>query len=257
MTVDYTKEFEKAQHSNSPHTQPLTQVSEIKNTSTNPVREKFPTLNWGAFLLTWIWGVGNAVPAAFLALIPPFTPFIALLLLFKGNQWAWKRKRWRDLNHFKRVQTRWAIVGFTVWTIFPLTLMGLSYIGISSLKNSDIYQESYSKVINDPHVIELLGTPITPSLLINGNVHTSIDGSGTAHISYTLTGPKGSAKVKADGTKKEGSWTFDVLIVESKAAEKMFDLLGTGTKTPSQQPTPPPVPQQQNTTDFTPDVYDF
>lgn len=70
--------------------------------------------NWGAFLLNWIWGIGNNTYIALLALIP----FVGLVMPFilgaKGNEWAWKNKRWKSLDDFKYAQSSWAIVGAIV-----------------------------------------------------------------------------------------------------------------------------------------------
>ena len=45
-------------------------------------------LNWGAFLLNWIWGLGNRTYIALLALIPLVNFVMMFVLLFKGNKWA-------------------------------------------------------------------------------------------------------------------------------------------------------------------------
>ena len=86
--------------------------------------------NWAAFLLTPIWGIFSGVPIAALmfAVYLPFFPdllrFAALLggslfLGFRGNELAWRGKKWRSVKHFKEVQQRWL-----VWSI-GLNLAGL------------------------------------------------------------------------------------------------------------------------------------
>ena len=67
--------------------------------------------NWGAFLLNWIWGIGNQTYIALLALIPGFGFIWMLVLGAKGNAWAWRNGRWDSVEHFKRVQRKWAIWG--------------------------------------------------------------------------------------------------------------------------------------------------
>ncbi len=99
--------------------------------------------NWGAFLLTWIWGIGNHVWLALIILIS-FATFIltyvvgimayewgisdnvllALLILsifaglitaivlgIKGSEWAWQNKRWDSIEHFRITQGRWGLWG--------------------------------------------------------------------------------------------------------------------------------------------------
>jgi len=64
--------------------------------------------NWGAFFLTWIWGIGNKSYISLWALIP-FLNFIWMLVCgVKGNEWAWKNKQWSSIDEFHRVQRLWA-----------------------------------------------------------------------------------------------------------------------------------------------------
>jgi len=73
--------------------------------------------NWGAFLLTWIWGLGNNVFISLLTLIPVVGFIMPFILGFKGNEWAWKNKRWNSIEHFNIVQRKWAIAGILVWSL--------------------------------------------------------------------------------------------------------------------------------------------
>jgi hypothetical protein len=70
--------------------------------------------NWGAFLLTWIWGLGNKVTISLLSFVPLIGMFIPFLLGWKGNEWAWKNKKWENIEHFKKVQKKWLVCGLAV-----------------------------------------------------------------------------------------------------------------------------------------------
>ena len=71
--------------------------------------------NWGAFLLNWIWGIGNETYIAFLCFIP-FVSFVMIFVLgAKGNAWAWRNKRWDSVEQFKRVQKKWTIAGLIIF----------------------------------------------------------------------------------------------------------------------------------------------
>ena len=78
--------------------------------------------NWGAFLLNWIWGIGNSVWIALLS----FLPFIGLIMLFvlgaKGNEWAWQNRKFDNVEEFKAVQRAW-----TRWGVglFLLQVVGI------------------------------------------------------------------------------------------------------------------------------------
>ena len=86
--------------------------------SGSPVPPEIRGWNWGGFLLTWIWGIGNNVWIALIALlgIIPSVGWIVrltmrIILGIKGNEWAWQSKRWESVEHFKRVQRTWAWFG--------------------------------------------------------------------------------------------------------------------------------------------------
>jgi len=72
------------------------------------IPEEIRGWNWGAFLLTWIWGLGNSVFISLLALIPYVSIVVAIVLGVKGNEWAWRNRKWDSIEHFKRTQSTWA-----------------------------------------------------------------------------------------------------------------------------------------------------
>ena len=57
--------------------------------------------NWGAFLLNWIWGIGNQTYIALLALVPGFGFIWMLVLGAKGSAWAWRNGRWGQRRAFQ------------------------------------------------------------------------------------------------------------------------------------------------------------
>jgi len=67
--------------------------------------------NWGAFFLNFIWAIGNRTWIGLLTLVPVVGLIMPIVLGFKGNEWAWRNKRWKSVGHFKRTQRRWAISG--------------------------------------------------------------------------------------------------------------------------------------------------
>lgn len=92
------------------------------------VPEEIKGWNWGGFFLTWIWGLGNSTFIALLALIPCVNLVMMFVLGAKGNEWAWRNKRWESVEEFKKVQKIWAIVGLVV--ILPiLFFVGMGVIG--------------------------------------------------------------------------------------------------------------------------------
>jgi TIR domain len=84
--------------------------------------------SWGAFLMSWIWGLGNGTPIALLVLVPYAGLVMPFVLGVKGNEWAWRNKRWDDVQHFQRVQRQWKQWGVGLW-IVGLLLLFLIVVG--------------------------------------------------------------------------------------------------------------------------------
>lgn len=70
--------------------------------------------SWGAFLLNWIWAIGNRSWIGLLAFVPYIGFIMAIILGVKGRQWAWQNKRWESVEHFNRVQKKWSFWGVLI-----------------------------------------------------------------------------------------------------------------------------------------------
>jgi hypothetical protein len=94
--------------------------------------------NWGAFFLTWIWGVGNQVYLALLVFLPgvaavfledsllaliPLLVELAFMVVLgvKGSEWAWRHRAWQSVEHFRRTQRKWAWAGL-VWFLLATSV---------------------------------------------------------------------------------------------------------------------------------------
>ncbi|MFO7711807.1 MAG: hypothetical protein R6V51_01175 [Dehalococcoidia bacterium] len=73
--------------------------------------------NWGAFSLTWIWGASNSVWISFLAFIPYFGILWSIVLGVKGNEWAWRSKKWNSVDAFRNTQDKWNTAGIIVFVV--------------------------------------------------------------------------------------------------------------------------------------------
>lgn len=85
------------------------------------VPQEIKGLAWGAFFWNFIWGIFNRTWIALLALIPLVNLVMAFVLLLKGREWAWRNKRWDSVEHFNKIQRRWAIAGLIV-ILAPLVI---------------------------------------------------------------------------------------------------------------------------------------
>ena len=101
-------------------TKPEAEVATAENTSgqgkSAVVPQEVRGWNWGAFLLTWIWGIGNRVWLAFLVFLPiPLAAFaMSIVLGVKGSEWAWQSRKWDSIEGFKRTQRVWAYWGIGI-----------------------------------------------------------------------------------------------------------------------------------------------
>ena len=142
--------------------------------------------NWGAFLLNWIWGIGNQTYIALLALIPGFGFIWMLVLGAKGNAWAWRNGRWDSVEHFKRVQRRWAIWGLVIWLAVAVLFGGMIGGIFFGLKHSAAYEMGVAKLQGSAIAVSILGSPISTGMPFGG---ISFNGSsGMAELSFSATG---------------------------------------------------------------------
>jgi Cytochrome oxidase complex assembly protein 1 len=187
--------------------------------------------NWGAFLLNWIWGIGNNTFIALLIFIPVFGLVMPFVLGFKGSKWAWRNGRWDSVAHFKRVQRLWAIWGAVVWIGSFVLFGGISVGTFSLLKHSEAYALGVSKLQASPVAANVLGTPISAGFPF-GKISVDAGGSGEAALSFSATGPKAAGTVFEDAIKKDGVWSIRTLRLKVNGSDALIDLFnGTGSST--------------------------
>lgn len=97
--------------------------------------------SWGAFVLSWIWGIFNGcwwmllikIGVVFLTVLSAFIPFapffmsavdfcISVFFGIKGTEWAWNNRSWSSISDFNRTQDTWNKVGLI---LFILGLVGV------------------------------------------------------------------------------------------------------------------------------------
>ncbi|MFC4621049.1 zinc ribbon domain-containing protein [Comamonas nitrativorans] len=112
--------------------------------------------SWGAFLLSWVWAIGNKTWIGLLALIPYVGLIMAIVLGIKGREWAWQNKEWDSVEHFQRVQKQWNRWAFII--IGALIVIG-GAIGVGVA----IYENRAQNSVPDEVLDMLAQTPSTPS----------------------------------------------------------------------------------------------
>ncbi len=88
--------------------------------------------NWGAALLTWIWGIGNSVWLSLIVFLPLANLFWWIVLGINGNEWAWKARAWGSIEEFQETQRTWARWGLIIFGIsFGITAIGIIFAIVS------------------------------------------------------------------------------------------------------------------------------
>ena len=108
--VDETFNQIKSLTNTSPEAKETTQnTSGMKDASTVP--EEIKGWSWAAFLMTWMWAIGNHVWIGLLTLLPMVGFVIQIILGLKGRELAWKNKHWESVEQFNAVQKKWVVWG--------------------------------------------------------------------------------------------------------------------------------------------------
>ncbi|WP_298254057.1 cytochrome c oxidase assembly factor Coa1 family protein [Bradyrhizobium sp.] len=179
--------------------------------------------NWGAFLLNWIWGIGNNTFIALLVFVPLLGLVMPFVLGAKGSRWAWRNRHWESIDHFKRVQRAWAkwavIIYCGVIVLFGAIFGGTFYL----LKHSEAYGLAVSKLEASAEVATLLGTPIMTGFP-SGKISTN-GANGAAALSFAVSGPKGAGRAFAEATKTNGRWSLVSLKLKIDGQDRLIDLL--------------------------------
>ena len=179
--------------------------------------------NWGAFLLNWIWGVGNNTFIALLTLIPVFGLIMPFVLGAKGSGWAWRNGRWDSVEHFKRVQRLWAIWGAIIWLGVVALFCGIIGGGFYLLRHSEAYELGASKLQASTEAADVLGTPISTGLPL-GSISTN-GTTGRAILSFSATGTKATGRVFLEAINKAGVWSLTKLTLKVDGHDSVIDLI--------------------------------
>jgi hypothetical protein len=178
--------------------------------------------NWGAFLLTWIWGIGNNTFIALLMFVPFVNVVMWIVLGVKGSAWAWQNKRWDSIDDFKQTQRKWALWGAIVPVLAVFLFASLFVAVTTTMKNSDAYKLAVVQVQGNGEVTRILGTPIATGIPM-GSIQVS-GPDGKANLSFNAEGPKGKGTVYIEATEKMGQWRVNQAVFEDADSKRRIDL---------------------------------
>lgn len=191
--------------------------------STASVPAEVDKWNWGAFLLSWIWGIGNNTYIAFLMFVPFVNIVMPFVLGAKGSIWAWRNKRWESVEHFRRVQRKWSqwalIIYCAMFLLFGAMIFGVMY----AMKSSDAYRMAVQAVKANQQVVAILGEPISTGLP-TGSFQVS-GPSGFADVSFSVKGSKESGTMYFQATRSMGRWEITHAVIELDGTGQRIDLV--------------------------------
>ena len=167
--------------------------------------------NWGAVLLSWIWGIGSNTYRAFWVFCPVVNAFMIVYLGLKGNEWAWRHRRWESIAHFKKIQKKWVKAGLTFVSVILFFCIAVTFLILSIFKDSEPYKISMNYVTNSQEVMSRVGLPVEIGF-VSGNMQTS-GPEGFANISYSIEGSSGEATIAVKAIMEMSIWSIECLIV--------------------------------------------
>ena len=88
--------------------------------------------NWGALGFLVCWGVYHQAWITLFLFVPPAGLIWPLVMLSRGNAWAWRSVPWLSVEHFHAVERRWALWGIPFIAIM-VTGVVLFFISAASL----------------------------------------------------------------------------------------------------------------------------
>ena len=108
--------------------QPLKGGEPILTEEKNNKQVALPKWNWGAFGLTWIWGMKNNVPLMLLGAIPGINLVISVIGGLYGYQWLWEKGSYQTIEEMKQGEKLWNVLGIVnaIWYIMLFSLLILA-----------------------------------------------------------------------------------------------------------------------------------
>lgn len=197
-----------------------------------PIPPEVKGWNWGAFMLTWIWGICNGTLISLLSLIPGVHFVMMFVLGFKGNEWAWANKEWASVEQFHRAQRRWAVWGLTLWFLLfgllfcvPMGLLGWgAWTELPQIRAMMGDFDPHKKYINyalgaAEHDVRCSGYFGSP-LQARGPAEIAFHRDGYGEVALPVRGPKGEGMLYVRSQRVANQWRLHRAEIETAAQER-------------------------------------
>lgn len=180
--------------------------------------------NWGAFLLSWLWGLFNGTYIALLCFVP-FLNFIMIVLLgLKGNEWAWRNKSWESVHEFKRKQRQWAIGGLCFLLVSLATVAVVIFAVVSIFSQSEPYKDAVKLANTVPEIKDDLGSDIKQEGIPSGNIEIT-NANGKVDMAFPFKGSKGKGTIYLKGVREAGLWSYSVVKFSKEGKNQRLNLV--------------------------------
>lgn len=184
--------------------------------------------NWGAFCLGWIWGVGNSCWVALLGLVPIVNLVMPFVLGAKGNEWAWRNRKWNGIEEFHKTQKIWATVGLCLVIGGTVAVVGLTggilASVIISVQNSPPYKMAIAQLEGSTEAKSVLGDDVKAGWTTNSSFQET-NGQGSMQIELDVSGSKGSGKLYVSAKKESSRWWLTQCELKPDDENKRINLL--------------------------------
>lgn len=179
--------------------------------------------NWGAFFFNWIWALGNKTYIGLLALIPVVGLVVSIVLGLKGNEWAWRNKRWKSIEHFKSVQRKWALASAAMIAISVCAGIGMYFVATGTLKTAEPYKLAQEMLEKHEGVSAVLGKPLSFGEP-RGNMQAS-GANGIANFQFKVEGPGGKGTAYVEAVKSGNSWEIQRMALDEQSIGRAIDIV--------------------------------
>ncbi len=184
-------------------------------------------LNWGAFALNWIWGLGNGTYIALLTLLPVVNVVMPFVLLFKGDRWAWQNETWRDLEHFRGVQRNWAIAAAIFYGLGALFVVGILVAMFTVMGNFEPVDTAKHEAMTNPEIARHVGSPVEVDWWFTGSVNTQ-NQTGDADVTIYFSGPLASGSLRTVSDRRNGVWIVRKMVLTLDDSGQVIGLTPPG-----------------------------
>jgi hypothetical protein len=132
----------------------------------------------------------------------------------------------QEKNWFGR-NWKWAIPTFgCLPIIIAIVLLFTAMVSkvTTMFKDSVPYTVAMENLQKNEFAIEILGEPIEPNGMLQGNINYEND-LGTADLKIPVKGPKGEASLLVIAEKDGDTWTYQTMKVTFEESDEIIDLL--------------------------------